>query len=116
RRVVDQEPHGAVAYCPDMSIRHLEWTSAMTYWRKMYVYGQSLQRYRGLAGAEPLTMVERVKVFRQTVRAKGYRAWEVLALAAGLVCGLIAWEAGQVVGGYRRPSGADGGTAQGPSS
>lgn len=105
RRIVDGEPRGAISYCPEMVVRHLELTGVAAYYRKMYIYGRSLQSYRKVVPAEPLTLDDRIRVLLRTANRRGYSMAKALALTAGLAGGLAAWFAGGLAGGsWRRKS------------
>lgn len=98
RRVVDREPKGVVAYCRDMTIRHLEWTGAREYWRKMFTYGRSLERYREIVPAEPLTLEDRVQIFLRMAKHHQYGLGELIAATAGLAVGAAAFASGRLAG------------------
>jgi glycosyltransferase involved in cell wall biosynthesis len=98
RRCVDKYSCTVVRYCPDIRVRHLEIDSPEKYFRKLFVYGGSIQRYGSIANARPITNRERFLVFRQTVRSQKY-SWRRSTLLFGLLLiGLVYWAFGGISG------------------
>jgi glycosyltransferase involved in cell wall biosynthesis len=89
RRVVDALSCDAVAYCPDMGVRHAELDSVATYYRKMGIYGGSRKAYRHITAVRALNQKERLSAFREATRRRGFL--DMLQLFALLVGGSIAW-------------------------
>lgn len=96
RRVADGEGCGALVYEPSMLVIHGELDAAAAYFRKMRIYGRSRREYAHLVHTRPLSTRERLRVLTATVRAGRYTVLQIVALAAGLVVGLVAWSVGSL--------------------
>lgn len=103
RRVVDGSGCDAVAFVPAMMVSHLEMDGVATYYRKVFTYGKSLQSYRRAIPVRPLTVRDRIAVFRRTCRCKGYPPAEWALLGALLALGLVAWAMGRGTGFLSTP-------------
>lgn len=98
RRVVEGEGCAAVQFVPTMNVSHLEMDGVRTYLLKMFTYGKSLQSYQRKIRVRPLSMRNRLTVFRETINSKSYGWLQSFALATLLVFGLAAWVAGRLYG------------------
>lgn len=96
RRVVDGEPYGCVRYCEDMLDRHLEMRTSLDYFRKMAVYGSSLQTYRQVIPARPLSQDDHVRIILACAHKNHYSPWKTMRLGFGLLVGLAAYKAGSL--------------------
>ncbi len=94
-RVLDEYSCGAVAYLPDMWVRHMEVDSVATWLRKMHIYGRSFRRYGDMVKRRPLTAADRWRVFRATIRDNHYAPGRSLLLICLLAIGLISYELGR---------------------
>jgi glycosyltransferase involved in cell wall biosynthesis len=103
RRLVDAEGCDAVRFVPGMLISHLEIDSPVTYVKKTFIYGRSLQSYRRAVAAEPLTLRDRLGVFRSATQDQAHGLFRSTALALLLVAGAVAWSAGRFAGWLVRP-------------
>jgi len=83
---------------PAMIVSHLEMDGVVTYLRKVFTYGRSMQSYRRVIAVQPLTMVDRLAVFRKTVHNKSYGFLQASTLAILLAVGLCAWAIGRLSG------------------
>ena len=104
RRVVSALPCSTVRYCPTAVVDHLELRDARTYFHKMTLYGESRESYRHVSWTRPLTLRERIAVFR---RARGDPALSLphtVLLFALLGFGLVAWRVGRARAQWRRLS------------
>jgi GT2 family glycosyltransferase len=98
RRVIDGEGCAALAFVPAMVVSHLEMDGVATYMRKAFTYGRSMQSYRRVIAVQPLTMGDRLAVFRKTVHNKSYGFLRASTLAVLLTVGLWAWAIGRLSG------------------
>lgn len=96
RRVVDAEGCSTVRFVPGMRVSHLEIDGPLTQMRKAFIYGRSLQSYKSAVAAEPLTLRERLIVFRSATRDHGLIPSAALALL--LAAGLAFWGTGRLAG------------------
>jgi glycosyltransferase involved in cell wall biosynthesis len=87
--------HGpeAVRYSSSATVRHLEIARLRDYYRKQLIYGRSTANLGRLVSYRPLTYAERWEIFQRTVRRNGYARLDALRLLAGLVCGVMLYEA-----------------------
>lgn len=90
RRVAEGLGCDAVAYCPDMTVRHGELVSVGSYYRKAGLYGRSHQGFRHLDTVRPLSLNQRLEVFRQAARRQR-RAIDRIWLLLLLLGGSVAW-------------------------
>lgn len=98
RRCVDRYSCAVVRYCPNIRVRHMEIDSPEKYFRKLFVYGGSIQRYASVANARPITNWERFLIFRKTVDNHKY-SWPRSALLMGLLSiGFLYWVFGGISG------------------
>lgn len=95
-RCIDRYSCAAVRYSPQIQVRHLEIETPGKYFRKVFIYGSSSQRYGQLVGARPLTMRERFLVFRQTVQSQRYPWIKSASLFGLLAVGLVYWVLGSI--------------------
>ena len=98
RRVVDGEGCTALAFVPAMIVSHLEMDGVATYLRKVFTYGRSMQSYRRVIAVRPLTLADRLAVFRKTVHNECYGFLRASTLAVLLAVGLWAWAIGRLSG------------------
>ena len=94
RRVVDADSCDRVVLVPSAEVRHLELASVVTYFRKMLIYGRSRQLYRRVATTRPLSVDERLRVFRETVERHKYSVVARVQLMSVLSLGMAAWTLG----------------------
>jgi glycosyltransferase involved in cell wall biosynthesis len=102
RRVVESLPCSVVRYDPAMLVEHLEVDDVTTYYRKMATYGHSRESYRELAWTRPLTLSERLIVFRRTRETNRLNAARSVQLVVLLAVGLVAWRSGRARAQLRR--------------
>ena len=95
RRVVDSLSTSAARYSPTALVDHLELEGVATYYRKMVLYGESRESYRHISWTRPLTLRERLAVFRLTCLHHGLSVREATQLLALLSLGLVSWRAGR---------------------
>jgi glycosyltransferase involved in cell wall biosynthesis len=85
----------AVRYRPEMRVRHLEVSSAWTWFRKLHVYGRSIRGYRAIVPVRPLNGRERLRVYRTTIRRGGYSPARAAFLLGVLCVGGASYELGR---------------------
>jgi len=98
RKAVDEHSCGVVGYFPEIRVRHLEISDLWGYYRKLLTYGRDYQRYGKVASVRPLNSIERLGVFKKTVRSQRYSpansALLFLLLSLGGLCyDLARWRA-----------------------
>jgi len=98
RRVVDGAGCAAVKFVPAMEISHLEIDGPLTYLKKAFIYGRSLQSYRRTVVSKPLTFRDRWQVFLATAKENNYGPIRSVALAVLLLSGMGAWSLGRLAG------------------
>lgn len=98
RRVVDAEGCDSVGFVPGMRVSHLEIDGPVTYFKKTFIYGRSLQSYRRTVGSKPLTFSDRFQVFKKAARENGYGLIRSGVLAVLLLAGMGAWSLGRLAG------------------
>jgi glycosyltransferase involved in cell wall biosynthesis len=116
RRAVDAYGPGIVRYCPEMRVRHLEVSDLATYYRKNRIYGQSNTGVAEQVRYRPLTLRERLQVFRETMRNNRFSAFQGAQLLLLLIPGMLCYEWGRRVTtrslvGWRRAAASFAGAA-----
>ena len=94
RTVVNMTSCDTVRYAPQIAVRHLELNSVGDYLSKVFTYGRSHVYYNQKIRARPLSMRERLHVYRQTIRTEQYSCFDAVVLFALLILGLCCWHAG----------------------
>ena len=102
RRVVGALPCSTVRYCPTAVVDHLELRHARTYFGKMTLYGESRESYREVSWTRPLTLRERIVVFRRARATHRLSPARTAQLCALLMVGLVAWRIGRTRAQWRR--------------
>jgi glycosyltransferase involved in cell wall biosynthesis len=89
QEVVKAQSCDSVRWCEDMTVIHAEFASAAAYFSKVRTYGRSYSAFRHITPIRPLTLKERMEVFRNTVSQHPVRdsAW----LISLLITGQFAW-------------------------
>ena len=110
RRVVDALTCHAARYSPDLLVEHLELSTVRTYYRKLVLYGESRESYRRISWTRPLTLAERIAVFRRTCARHALSPSAAAQLFSLLSAGLVAWRLGRARAQWKRarPGGASG--------
>ncbi len=116
RRVVEAIPCSQVRYCPTALVEHLELDRPRTYYHKLTLYGESRESYRHLSWTRPLTLGERVTVYRRTCTSHGLSATRALQLVSLLGLGLVAWRWGRARAQWHRLTRANVSPESEPSS
>lgn len=116
RTVVERYGHGTVRFVPRMSVRHLEIRNAADYYRKVFVHSRSIRSLDAVVKHRPLSLRERLEVFRRTVRENGYSPGAAAGLMALLATGMLAWEAGALVPWKEAGNGHANGNGAGPAA
>jgi glycosyltransferase involved in cell wall biosynthesis len=94
RTVVNMTSCDAVRYAPEIAVKHLELNSVGAYLSKVFIYGRSRVYYNQKIRARPLSMRERLHVYRQTIQTEQYSCFDAVVLCALLILGLCCWYAG----------------------
>ncbi len=98
RKCVDMYSCDLIRYSPDIRVRHMEIDSPGRFFRKLFIYGKSSRGYSKVVNARPLTNWERLRVFRETVRTRGYPWWKTLSLLGMLAAAYSCWVSGSISG------------------
>lgn len=98
RRLVDADGCEVVKFCPEMRVSHLEIDGSMTYLKKTFTYGKSLQSYSQAVPSIPLSFVDRCTVFINATRENSYGIVRSCVLAGLLLFGILAWWSGRISG------------------
>lgn len=101
RRVVDGAGCAAVNFVPGMGVSHLEMDGPVTYLRKAFTYGKSLQSYSQTISSKPLSFKDRLSIFWRTCKEHGYDFVRSAELAFLLAAGMAAWTLGRMAGMLR---------------
>ena len=94
QRVVRRFGRNSLRYEPQLLAEHLEMQSATRYFDKMYVYGRSRALGNSLLKIKPLSIADRLRVFRRTVQNERLDLLETILLLALLTIGAACWRAG----------------------
>jgi glycosyltransferase involved in cell wall biosynthesis len=95
-RCVDMHSYEIVHYSPEIRVTHMEIDSPQKYFRKVFVYARSSQKYRHIVYWRPLNNRERLLIFRRTVRNQRYSSIQSLSLLGLLVIGFGCWVLGSI--------------------
>ncbi len=94
--VVERLSVESVQYDPEMLVTHLEITSIWVVFKKWFIYGRSQKLVDEETRWRPLTMLERIKVYRSTVRVHRFSLLHSAYLLTLLSSGVLCWVAGNV--------------------
>jgi hypothetical protein len=95
RRLVDAEGCKAVKFCAGMRLSHLEINGPLTYIKKTFIYGRSMQSYSQSVPSKPLSFRDRLQVYWKASRDNGYGFFRFTALGISLIAGIAAWSLGR---------------------
>ena len=86
RQLVEEVGCDRLIFDPDMTVRHAEMRDLKTYYDKVSTYASSRHAYRHIMPVRPLDMLERLRVYRQTIRDRSVfdSAWLLLLLTRGV--------------------------------
>jgi hypothetical protein len=97
RQLIDRRGCGAVRYCRDAAVTHLEIRTLGQWYRKHAIYGQSNQwNSRYAVTCQPMTMRKRWETYRAAVRAHALNPADSALLLGVLVGGGLSYEAGRL--------------------
>ncbi|MFX0211570.1 MAG: glycosyltransferase [Candidatus Hodarchaeota archaeon] len=96
RKVVEMYSCHSVVYCPDIRVKHMEIDNVLKYYRKMFIYGRSRQKYRNIAYTRSLNNCERIKVFLRTIHSQDYKSTKCIILFSLLAIGSFCWNLGNL--------------------
>lgn len=95
RRTVDEYSCDVVCYSRDACVRHLEITRIWDFYRKQLIYGRSNQTNDRIRSLQPLSAVERLWLFKCTVKRNAYSVIKSALLFLLLSIGGICYELGR---------------------
>jgi glycosyltransferase involved in cell wall biosynthesis len=98
RRVVEGAGTNVVRYLPAMVVTHAELDGVTTYFKKMFIYGRSRQRYRHLMRTRALTFGERFRALHAAARSGALAPVRGLVLGGLLLVGVVGWYVGTALG------------------
>jgi GT2 family glycosyltransferase len=94
-RVLDKYSCGAVRFVAGMYVQHLEVTSTWKWFEKINIYGQSFRRYGHRVQRRTLSVEDRKRVLRATIRDNHYSSWRSMLLLSLLSIGMVSYELGR---------------------
>ncbi len=105
RQSVNKYSCEVVRYCPQIQVRHLEIENPSNLYQKFFIYGRSRRSHKLIVAQEPLSNKERLHMFRNVVRTRGYSWMESIMLIGFLGIGLVYWSLGNIsfAGGEKDP-------------
>ena len=87
----------AVVYRPQVGVQRLEIRSFGDFVRKQWIYGTDFPRYARVTSVRPLSMSERMSIFRCVVERRKFRLLDVGLLGAALAIGALSYDFGRWV-------------------
>lgn len=96
RRSVDAFSWDVIRYSAEVRVRHLEIDTLVKYFRKVFIYGGSLQKYSRIVHVRSLNRAERLLIFRKTVRTQKYSWVKSIVLFGLLTIGFMYWTVGSI--------------------
>jgi glycosyltransferase involved in cell wall biosynthesis len=94
RQVADRFGCTAIHFSHRMEVRHLEMNTLSIYFQKVFIYAQSRHFYKNIVYIRPLSIKERIQVFRRIKRKQGYSTVESIYLLLILSVGFLFWNMG----------------------
>jgi len=95
-RVVDAYSYDAVCYNARMRVRHLEIENVWQHYQKLWIYGRSNRLGRQLVSFRPLTRLEALRVFQETLRGGRYSPLQASLLSLLIALETIIYTAGHL--------------------
>jgi len=77
---------------------NLELDGPLGCWRKIFLHGFHRRRNDEILASLPLSMAERIEIFRSVVRRRNDTATRAAVLPGALVVGALCWQAGWILG------------------
>jgi glycosyltransferase involved in cell wall biosynthesis len=96
RSCVDKYSCEIVRYSPKIRVRHLEIDSLNGYFRKTFIYANSIKKYRQVVNARALSNRERIQILCRTVRNRKYPWLKTASLVCLLTVAFAYWVSGSV--------------------
>lgn len=100
-RVVNKYSPAAVVYRAPMKVRHMEIETPLDYYKKVFIYGMSLNQFKQPANFRSISFSQRLSVYKNAVRKREYSYPKSLALLVLLFVGALFWQAGAVNARFR---------------
>lgn len=91
----------SVRYSPDIRVRHMEIKSAIDYYRKQFIFGQSSKQYSQIINSRPLNYKENFMIFHMTTCLHRFKYSKSLFLFFLLTTGKLFWILGRISGNKR---------------
>lgn len=96
RRVVERRTCGAVRYCPEARVLHLEVDSVTAFFRKRFVHGRSARSLQAQISIAPLSVRQRMALVARTTHGQRW-AWGKRVLLGACAAGsALSWQLGKV--------------------
>lgn len=92
--VVKKHSPRAVVYREPMKVRHLEIETPLDYYKKVFIYGISLNQFKQVANFQAISFSQRLSVYMNVITKKKYSYTKSLALLVLLFVGALFWQAG----------------------
>lgn len=99
--VVNKYSPAAVVYRATMKVRHMEIETPLDYYKKVFIYGISLNRFEQPANFRSISFSQRLSVYKNAIKKKEYSYLKSLALLVLLFVGALFWQAGAVSARFR---------------
>lgn len=98
QRVLSQRGLSAVVFREDVRASRLEVETFRNYLEKQHTYGRDFGRYAAEVDVRPLSLSERLDVFRRVVRNEAMPSYKTGLLGFALLSGAVAYESGRLRG------------------
>lgn len=92
--VVKKYSPRAVEYREPMKVRHMEIKTPIDYYKKVFIYGVSLNQFKHVANFQAISFSQRLSVYMNVITKKKYSYPKSLALLVLLFAGSLFWQAG----------------------
>ena len=95
-KVLDAYGFDAVCYGTEVTVQRLEVSTLWRYLSKHHIYGRDFHRYGSVANARPLSMGERITIFRKTISHGNYSLLKSVFLLGLLGAGALSYDLGRM--------------------
>lgn len=92
--VVKKHSPRAVEYREPMKVRHMEIKTPIDYYKKVFIYGVSLNQFKQAANFQAISFSQRLSVYMNVITKKKYSYPKSLALLVLLFVGALFWQTG----------------------
>ncbi len=92
--VVKKHSPRAVEYREAMKVRHMEIETPLDYYKKVFIYGVSLNQFKDVANFQAISFSQRLSIYKNVITKKSYSYFKSAALFILLFVGALFWQAG----------------------